>query len=98
MGASYPVEIRARMLQLKQEGKTNKEISEIVGIDTKRVGWFFGNYARSEREKLLNRPKLKRGRKPKPPEATRKELEKIIKAHKKLIKLYEDFLHLSGRM
>jgi len=98
MGWSYPIEVRERMLQLKQEGKTNKEISEIVGLEAKKVGWFLGNHARSEREKALNRPKLKRGRKPKPPEATRKELEKIIKAQEKLIKLYEDFLHLSGRM
>jgi len=97
MGASYSLEIRERMIQLKQEGKTNKEISEIVGLDAKRVGWFFGNYIRSEREKALNRPKLKRGRKPKP-EPTRRELEQIIKAQKKLLKLYEDFLHLSGRM
>lgn len=89
--------MRERMLQLKQEGKTNKEISEIVGLETKKVGWFFGNYARSEREKAMNRPKLKRGLKP-VPEPTRKELEKIIKTQKKLIKLYEDFLHLSGRM
>ena len=97
MSKSYPIEIRERMLQLKDEGKTNKEISEAVELSTNQVAWFFGNYTRSEKLKAENRPKLKRGRKPKP-EPTRKELEKIIKTQKKLLKLYEDFLQLSGRM
>jgi len=98
MGASYPVELRERLLQLKQEGKTNKEISEIVGLEAKKVGWFFGNHKRAEQLRALNLPQKKRGRKPNPPEASRRELEMIIRAQKKLIKLYEDFLHLSGRM
>ena len=97
MATPFPVEIRERMLQLKFEGKTNPESGKVVGLSSKQVTWFFSYYARSEKRKAENRPKLKRGRKPNP-EPTRKELEKIIKTQQKLIKLYEDFLHLSGRM
>jgi len=97
MGTGYGIEKREKMLRLKEEGKGKREISEAVGLSVQQVTWFFGNYNRNERLKAENRPKLKRGRRRKP-EPTRWELEKIIKAQKKLLKLYEDFLQLSGRM
>ena len=97
MAIPFPEEVREQMLQLRFAGKTNPEIGEIVGLSSKQVTWFFSNYARSEKRKVENHPKRKRGRKPKP-EPSRKELAKIIRTQQKLIKLYEDFLHLSGRM
>jgi len=65
MATPFPVEIRERMLELKFEGKTNSEIGKIVGLNSKQVTWFFGNYACGEKRKAENRPKMKRGRKPK---------------------------------
>lgn len=94
----HPAEIREKMLYLKNEGKSNLEISEAVGLTHNQVKWFFTNhYAAMRRNNPDLYPKRKPGRQPRP-EPTRKELEKIIKQQKKLLKLYEDFLHLSGRM
>lgn len=94
----YSDEVREQILYLKGEGKSHEEIGKAVGLEAKQVTWFLGNYYRKlHREDPKKYPHRKSGRQAKP-EPTRKELEKIIKEQKKLIKLYEDFLHLSGRM
>jgi len=91
-------EVREKMLYLKDEGKSNLEISEAVDLTYNQVKWFFSNhYAALRKSNPELYPKRKPGRQ-RNPEPTRKELEKIIKQQKKLLKLYEDFLHLSGRM
>ncbi|MCL2671047.1 MAG: hypothetical protein FWF10_03310 [Clostridiales bacterium] len=83
-------EIREKMLYLKNEGKSNLEISEAVGLTHDQVKWFFSNYYAALRKNNPEQyPKRKPGRQRKP-EPTRKELEKIIKEQKKLLKLYED--------
>ena len=47
----------------------------------------------------IKKPEPKPEPKPQPkPEPTKKELMKIIRQQEKLLKLYQDFLHLSGRM
>ena len=94
----YPDEIREKILYLKREGKTNREIGETVGLSKDQIAWFLNNYYRALNKKdPVKYPKRKAGPQPKP-EPTKKDLMKIIRQHEKLLKLYQDFLHLSGRM
>ena len=88
----YPDEIREKILYLKREGKTNREIGETVGLSKDQIAWFLNNYYRALNKKdPVKYPKRKAG-------PTKKELMKIIRQQEKLLKLYQDFLHLSGRM
>ena len=94
----YPDEIREKILYLQREGKSNREIGETVGLSKDQIAWFLNNYYRALNKKdPVKYPKRKAGSQPKP-EPTKKELMKIIRQQEKLLKLYQDFLHLSGRM
>ncbi len=91
-------EEKGRMQSLRNEGKTYKEIAQIMNISVDAVNYFFRKQYRdlhkSNPEKY---PARKRGRQPHP-ELTRKELEQQIKDLKKELKLYKDFLYFAGRM
>ena len=94
----FPEEIRERILYLKSAGKSHQEIADAVGLSRDQVNWFLHNHYAAMRKKHPEQyPQRKRGRQSKP-EPTRKELEETIKEQKKLIKLYQDFLRLAGRM
>ena len=94
----YPDELRERMLYLKSVGKSHQEIGDAVGLNRNQVNCFLRNHYKAMHEKNPEQyPLRKRGRQPRV-EPTRKELEDTIKEQKKLIKLYQDFLRLAGRM
>ena len=94
----YPDEIREKILYLKREGKTNREIGDAVGLSKDQIAWFLNNYYRALHKKDPEKyPKRKAGSQPKP-KPTKRELMKIIRQQEKLLKLYQDFLQLSGRI
>lgn len=83
----YPDEMREKILYLKQEGKTNREIGEAVGLSKDQVAWFLNNYYRALNKKdPVKYPKRKAGPQAKP-EPTTKELMKMIRQQEKLLKL-----------
>jgi len=94
----YPDEIREQMVYLQSVGKSYQEIGDSVGLTPSQVSNFLHkHYAAMQKKYPEQYPPRKCGRQAKP-DLTRKELENIIKEQKKLIKLYQDFLHLAGRM
>ena len=94
----YPDEIREKILYLKREGKTNREIGDAVELSKDQIAWFLNNYYHALNKKDPEKyPKRKAGSQPKP-KPTKRELMKIIRQQEKLLKLYQDFLQLSGRM
>jgi transposase-like protein len=94
----YPDEVRERMVYLQSVGKSYQEIGDAVGLTPGQVSNFLRkHYAAMQKKHPEQYPQRKPGRQPKP-ELSRKDLEKIIKEQKKLLKLYRDFLHLAGRM
>ena len=63
----YPDEIREKILYLKREGKTNREIGETVGLSKDQIAWFLNNYYRALNKKdPVKYPKRKAGPQPKP--------------------------------
>lgn len=94
----YPEDMRDKMLHMKSEGISHKEIAKELGLAVNQVRCFFDNRYRALHKKdPVKYPKRKAGRQRKS-EPTRKELEKEIKELKKEIKLYKDFLQVAGRM
>ena len=47
----YPDEIREKILYLKREGKTNREIGDAVGLSKDQIAWFLNNYYRALHKK-----------------------------------------------
>ena len=94
----YSDEVKERMIFMQSEGKGYQEIGNAVGLTPSQVSNFLHkHYVAMQKKYPEQYPQRKPGRQPKP-DLSRKDLENIIKEQKKLIKLYQDFLHLAGRM
>ena len=94
----YTKEIREQILYLKSKGKSYREIGDAVGLTTGQISNFLHrHYVAMQKKHPEQYPQRKPGIQPKP-DLSRKDLENIIKEQNKLIKLYQDFLHLAGRM
>ena len=90
--------VEKEMLEMKAEGKTNREIAEYFGFQDKYVvkGWV-KRYNRRMREMEAGIMPRRRGRPPKGYVPTEQEKENEIRRLKMQNELLRDFLRLAGR-
>jgi len=85
------------VIEMKREGKTNREIAEHYGFKDKYVvKQFISRRNRSERYAQAGIEARRRGRPPKGYEPTEKEKDNEIKRLKMENELLRDFLRLTG--
>ena len=92
---SYEKEIIAML----EEGKTQKDIAEILGFRDKYVVKHFLKRQRDKKRKIQTcKPPRRRGRPRKTPLTTGHEMGLRIKELEREVELYKSFLHAAGRM
>lgn len=100
MGREYTheQEVEKEILEMKEVGKTNREIAECFGFKDKYVvKWFMARYHRKQRQLEACIVPRRRGRPPKGGMSTQQEKDNEIRRLKMENELLQDFLHAVGR-
>lgn len=90
-------QLEETILQLKAQGKTNREIGQKYGLTKKQVINLITRYNRRTEKLQAGIPLKRRGRPPKTPPSTQKELKHEIKRLEMENALLRSFLQAVGR-
>lgn len=90
-------ELEREVMQMKEEGKTNREVAEHFGLQREQIKGLIKRHNRNEQKaKLGNQPKAK-GHPRKHPMTAEEEKDKRIAQLEMEVELLRDFLRLTGR-
>ena len=96
MSKHFGEKIIGKVLELKRQGLTKRQIGEQLGFDYLQIKELLKRYNRKQRSPaLLPRPK---GRPKQRPLTTNQEKDMRIKQLEREVELYRSFLQAAGRM
>ena len=97
MGKHYGEAIIKDLLQMKEDGRTNREIADHFRLSLKQIKNVLNRYRRNERKREAGIPHIPKGR---PRTRFQTQEEKILIENKQLKmenELLRNFLHVIGR-
>lgn len=96
MGKHYGKAILARVLEMKAEGRTHREIGELLGYEQIQIKKLVERYNKSQRRPL--RVPRRKGRPRTRPMTEQETLQERISELEREVELYRSFLQAVGRM
>ena len=96
-GYTHVKAIEKKVFEMKEAGKTNREVAEEYGLTLEQIKNLVKRHNRAERVKEEGEPPRKRGRPRKNDPTTDKAKDDEIKRLRMENELLRDFLRLAGR-
>lgn len=90
-------ELEREVFQMKEEGKTNREIAEHFGLQREQIKGLIKRHNRNEQKAKLGNPPKAKVRPRKRPMTADEEKDKRIAQLEMEVELLRDFLRLTGR-
>ncbi len=89
--------LEREVFQMKEEGKTNREIAEHFGLTREQIKGLIKRHNRNEQKAKLGNPPKVKGRPRKRPMTAEEEKDRRIAQLEMEVELLRDFLRLTGR-